>query len=43
MNFGLGMILGFLEFSDILFRTDGKNLSGCKIISSTISTSTFWG
>ena len=40
MNFALGVIS---EFSEFLFRTDGKTLSGCKIISSAISTAIFGG
>ena len=43
MNFALGVISGFSEFSEFLFRTEGKTLNGCKIISSAISTTIFGG
>ena len=41
MNFVLGVISGFSEFSEILFRIGGKTLSGCETISSAISTTIF--
>ena len=43
MNFVLGVISGFLKFSEFLFRTDGKTLSDCKIISDAISTTIYRG
>ena len=47
INVALGVISGFSEFSEFLFRNDGKTLSDCKIIPSAISTTIFfffgWG
>ena len=37
MTFALRVILGFSEFSEFLFWTDGKTLHVCKIISSSTS------
>ena len=42
INVALGVISGFSEFSEFLFRTDGKTLSDCKIIPSAISTTIFF-
>ena len=41
MNFAFKVISGFSGFSMFLFRADGKNLSGCKIISRAYTTTIF--